>query len=200
MSLLPRPSGLPRRIPAWAWKALKLPGAHLPHRKPAWFWIWRKWRLTGKLPALTRRQKIVRWAHWAVAHSSEWRYSEAADRAEWLARPRLALPKTTDCSGFVTFCYWAADQDDPNGLSYKTLGYTGTLIDHAQKVGTVTEDIPAARKGDPVVIGPGTGAHVVLVVEPGMDPLVASHGRPGVELIRLSADPRTPKRVCKTLR
>lgn len=198
MAHLPRPSGLPLRIPKWAWTALKLPRRFVPRHKPAWFWVWRRWRLG--LPSLTRRQKIVRWAHWAAAHSSQWKYSEAADRAEWLAKPRLNLPKTTDCSGFVTFCYWAADQDDPNGLSYRTLGYTGTLLDHAQKIGKVTEDIPSAKKGDPIVIGPGTGEHVVLVVEPGMDPIVATHGAPGVQLIRLSADPRTPKRVCKSLR
>lgn len=50
---VPRPSGLPWRIPAWAWKALKLPGAQLPHRKPAWFWVWRRWRLGLRLPRRT---------------------------------------------------------------------------------------------------------------------------------------------------
>ena len=196
----PRPAGLPRRIPAWAWKALRLPRRFLPHKKPSWFWTWRKWRLGQHLPTLTRRQKVVKWATWSMQHSAEWRYSEAADRAEWLTKPRLDLPKTTDCSGFVTFCYWAADQDDPNGLSYKTLGYTGTLLDHAAKTGAVTEDVASAKKGDPIVIGPGTGEHVVLVLQPGADPVVASHGEPGVEQLRLSADPRTPKRVCRTLR
>lgn len=40
-----RPVDAPRRIPGWAWKALRLPGRHLPVRKPHWFWGWRIWRL-----------------------------------------------------------------------------------------------------------------------------------------------------------
>ena len=40
----PRPLGLPRRIPQWAWKALKAPRS-VPRAKPAWFWVWRAWRL-----------------------------------------------------------------------------------------------------------------------------------------------------------
>lgn len=51
-----RPFGLPRRIPAWAWLALKVPGRHLPHKKPAWFWTWRSWRLHLRKP----RHRLVR--------------------------------------------------------------------------------------------------------------------------------------------
>lgn len=43
----PRPSGIPRKIPAWAWRALKVPGS-VSRVKPAWFWVWRKWRLATK--------------------------------------------------------------------------------------------------------------------------------------------------------
>lgn len=200
MAKEPRPPGLPRHIPAWAWRALKLPARHLPHRKPHWFWTWRKWRLGQRLPALTRRQKVVKWALWGVAHSSEFRYSEAPDRSGWLsATPHDKLPMTTDCSGFATFCYFMADASDPNGLNYKTLGFTGTMLDHAQKVGTVTEDISLARAGDLIVIGPGTGEHVVVCVHGGPNPLCVSHGSQPVIQELLSADPRTPKRVCKTL-
>ncbi len=49
MPIFPRPIGLRRRTPQWAWRALKRPGA-VKRRKPAWFWVWRAWRL-GKKPA-----------------------------------------------------------------------------------------------------------------------------------------------------
>lgn len=41
---LPRPSGLPLRIPHKWWLWLKLPGRYHV-RKPAPFWVWRSWRL-----------------------------------------------------------------------------------------------------------------------------------------------------------
>lgn len=50
---IPRPKGLPRRIPMWAWKRLRRPGhkpQRGPHRLPWWFWTWRAWRLHLKLP------------------------------------------------------------------------------------------------------------------------------------------------------
>jgi hypothetical protein len=49
----PRPAGLPRAIPAWAWTmyawhATAAPSRGLrpaaPRRLPAWYWVWRTWR------------------------------------------------------------------------------------------------------------------------------------------------------------
>lgn len=48
---LKRPSGLPHKIPAWAWKRLVAPARRPqagPHRLPSWFWAWRRWRLVRK--------------------------------------------------------------------------------------------------------------------------------------------------------
>lgn len=49
---LPRPSGLPKRIPLLWWLRLKMPYSHkwLGHRLPAQFWVWRNWRLHGVVP------------------------------------------------------------------------------------------------------------------------------------------------------
>lgn len=44
-----RPAGLPQRIKAWWWKALKAP-ATVKRAKPALFWAWRKWRLAKPKP------------------------------------------------------------------------------------------------------------------------------------------------------
>lgn len=54
---LPRPSGLPHRIPQWAWKALKAP-AHVKRLKPKWFWTWRSWRLHRSDPAPPKPVKL----------------------------------------------------------------------------------------------------------------------------------------------
>lgn len=152
MSLLPRPSGLPRRIPAWAWKALKLPGAHLPHRKPAWFWIWRKWRLTGKLPALTRRQKILRYAHRSLTFAGKMVYTEGPERSQLFHRaPGDFAGAHADCSQYAaSILHWV-------GVHTVTdLDYTGTLLQKGR-----AESHPAA--GRAVVWGPGTGSHMAWV-------------------------------------
>lgn len=46
---LPRPAGLPKKIPAKWWRWLKLPG-RFPVEKPANFWVWKKWRQSKKQP------------------------------------------------------------------------------------------------------------------------------------------------------
>lgn len=93
-----------------------------------------------------------------------------------------SLPLTTDCSGFVTLCYYLAGAPDPNGLGYAGQGWTGTLLDHLP---------PAAlpRPGDIVVFGAYPGRHCALLLEPGDDPLLASHGQErGPLAIRLGAE------------
>lgn len=46
---LPRPSGIPVRIPHKWWTWLKAPGRfHV--RKPASFWVWKKWRQSKRQP------------------------------------------------------------------------------------------------------------------------------------------------------
>jgi cell wall-associated NlpC family hydrolase len=81
------------------------------------------------------------------------------------------LPLTTDCSGFVTLCYFLAGAPDPNGLHYSGAGYTGTLLGHLTHVTAAK-----AREGDLVVWGVYPGRHCAVVLEEGDDPLLASHG------------------------
>jgi len=90
---------------------------------------------------------------------------------------------------------------DPNGLGYQTLGYTGTLLDHAQKAGAILTDVALAKPGDLIVYGPGTGEHVAVIVKAGKDPLTVSHGdESGPQLMRVSQDGRQPQRVCRYLK
>jgi cell wall-associated NlpC family hydrolase len=227
---LPRPGKAPRRIPLWAWHMLawidsgrKGPRpSRAPTRLPAWFYWWRIWRLartkgkgswawTTYLNHLHKQQDaqarltavraaITNWARWGSAHEPSIHYTQGGARDDYLREPKGRLPLWTDCSGFVTYCYWASGTPDPSGLNYQYVGFTGTLLANAQKHGRIYYDVSKAKAGDPIVIGPGTGWHAVIVIEAGADPLVVSHGsESGPRTIRLSVDPRQPKRVCQTL-
>jgi cell wall-associated NlpC family hydrolase len=114
----------------------------------------------------TVREKIVAAARWGIAHEPQIHYGEI--RPVPLGR---RLPLTTDCSGFVTVCYFLAGAPDPNGLGYSGEGWTGTLL---RRLEHVTQD--HARRGDLVVWGGYPGRHVAIVLEPGDDPLLCSHG------------------------
>jgi cell wall-associated NlpC family hydrolase len=115
----------------------------------------------------TVRQKIVAAARWGIAHEPRIHYGEV--RPVPLGR---TLPLTTDCSGFVTVCYYLAGAPDPNGLGYSGQGWTGTLLEHLDEI-----EAGSARRGDVVVWGAYPGRHCAIVLEPGSDPLVASHGQ-----------------------
>lgn len=136
------------------------------------------------LNPLSKRDKVVHWAKWGVSFEPSIHYSEAVDRDDWLTKRAGLLPLVTDCSGFATACYKWAGADDPNGLGYKQLGYTGTLLSHMKVVSR-------PKPGDLVVYGPGTGHHVGIVVEAGSDPLTVSHGQErGPLYIRVSEERR----------
>lgn len=151
-------------------------------------------------PPVSYRAAVTANARWGAQNEPRIHYTESDGRDDWLHGKARSLPLSTDCSGFVTACYKWAGAPDPNGLGYYRLGYTGTLLDHARKHGKILDDVSKARPGDPIVVGPGTGLHVVVCVEAGADPLVVSHGTEGGPRIqRLSVDARTPKRVCVTL-
>jgi cell wall-associated NlpC family hydrolase len=112
------------------------------------------------------RRKIVAAARWGIRNEPRIHYGQI--RPIPLAR---TLPLTTDCSGFVTLCYFLAGAPDPNGLEYDGQGYTGTLLDHLEAI-----DPGSARRGDVVVWGSYPGHHCAVVLETGADPLLASHG------------------------
>ena len=227
---LPRPAAAPDRIPLWAWHLNEwLSGgkqgprpSRAPRHVPLWFWQWRLYRLAldqragskayraymealhatpdPQATALTVRQAIVHWAQYGINHNAQIHYTQGPARDDFLHRPPGYLPMSTDCSGWVTQCYWAAHAPDPSGLAYRYVGFTGTLLSFAYKHGHVFTDLSRARPGDPIVIGPGTGWHVTICIEPGRDPIVGSHGsEPGPLSEHQSYDRRVPKRVCQTL-
>lgn len=116
------------------------------------------------------RKKIVANALWGVRHESEIHYEEHRP-IDGIGHPHK-LPLKTDCSGFATDCYNWAGAADPNGFGYNGLGYTGTLLNHMQRIRRSD-----AEPGDLVVFGPGTGEHVVVIVGDGADPMIVSHGQ-----------------------
>jgi hypothetical protein len=106
-----------------------------------------------------------------VAHSKSFTYAEIRPIPS-LHTPHH-LPITADCSGFVTICYAWAGAPDPNGNDYSGEGFTGTLLRHCEVV------VRQPEVGDLVVLGPGSGSHVVLIVDLGPPITVVSHGHPG---------------------
>jgi hypothetical protein len=170
---------------------------HLPKAKRAGGKAWKQHQAQVR-----NRRKVVHHGQWGAskAVSPEIHYTEDGRRDDWLiAKDPTGLPMWTDCSGWVTQCYYSAGLPDPNGLNYHYLGYTGTLLAAAEKQGSVFTDLSKAKPGDNIVVGPGTGAHTFVVVQAGKDPLVSTHGAEGVQIIHASQDPRQPKRVCRVL-
>ncbi|MDE3190228.1 MAG: hypothetical protein KGL94_05335 [Acidobacteriota bacterium] len=127
------------------------------------------------------RPRIVAAARWGIRNEPRIHYAEV--RPIPLTR---RLPLTTDCSGFATLCYFLAGAPDPNGLDYDGRGWTGTLMEAMENI-----DPRAALAGDIVVWGAYPGHHCAVVIEPGKDPLVASHGQErGPVEIRFSSESR----------
>ncbi|MGH3009603.1 MAG: peptidoglycan-binding protein [Gaiellaceae bacterium] len=120
--------------------------------------------------SLSLREQIVANARWGIANEPQIHYEQLRP-IDGLHEPRK-LPLSTDCSGFSTLCYAWAGAPDPNGLGYSGAGYTGTLLQHMTAVAA-----GAVQPGDLVVWGPPPGHHVALVLEPGTDPLLCSHGQ-----------------------
>lgn len=156
---------------------------------------------------LTHREEIVRLAWWFHEHGAQMPYTESAERQNIFQHPKMTSPNelATDCSGFVTLLYAWADCHDPNGINAGTfhpghhwtqLGYTGTLLDYAQHHGEITT-IEHALPGDLVVVGPGTGDHVMVAVTHGPDPVCIGHGSKGITVLHASQDGREPHRVCQ---
>jgi len=112
------------------------------------------------------RQKIVAAARWGIENEPLIHYGEV--RPIPLGR---VLPLRTDCSGFVTVCYFLAGAPDPNGRNYDGSGFTGTMLGALPRIRR--DD---AKRGDLVVWGAYPGRHVAIVLEPGDDPLLCSHG------------------------
>jgi cell wall-associated NlpC family hydrolase len=130
------------------------------------------------------RQAIVAAARLGIRNETRIHYGEV--RPIPLGR---RLPLTTDCSGFVTLCYFLGGAPDPNGLGYDGQGWTGTLLRHMTEV-------PEPQAGDVVVFGIYPGHHAAIVLEPGDDPKLASHGQErGPVEVRFSTESRSQPAV-----
>lgn len=114
------------------------------------------------------RSRILAQAAWGVAHTAEIHYAETRPipLTAWRAG---RLPITTDCSGWVTCCYYAAGAPDPCGQGFDGQGYTGSMLAHLPAIAA-----SQAEPGDLLVFGAAPGRHVVILAEqPGM---AYSHG------------------------
>lgn len=109
-------------------------------------------------------------------HASRQRYTQGGGRWSGIDRHRDAskgeLPPESDCSAFVTWCYWNGlylrghHSDIINGQNWRA-GYTGTMLEHGRRV---SSPIP----GDAIIYGSGfPGEHTALYTGGG---LVVSHG------------------------
>ncbi len=80
-----------------------------------------------------------------------------------------------DCSEAVTcLCKWAG-LHDPNGFHFNGYGNTMSMFAHLPHY----FDPARAMTGALVIYGAGGYHHVSMVMEPGHDPLLWSHGREG---------------------
>lgn len=114
------------------------------------------------------RQRLVGWCLWGVENSAEIHYEQS--RPIPVSHLPGTLPLTTDCSGSTTlFARWA-QAPDPNGLDYDGQGWTATLLSHLPRAAEL-------QRGDVIVWGAYPGRHCAIVLEPGDDPLLASHGQ-----------------------
>jgi cell wall-associated NlpC family hydrolase len=147
-------------------------------------------------PSQDQRSAIVLAAKWGAANKSHFVYTEGAHRMDF-EKQGIKFPITTDCSGFVTFCYRMAGCADPNNMSYNGSGYTGTLLAHGQVI-PLKDVLP----GDVIVYGPGTGWHTAIVVDVtgpnATNPLTISHGQQGdPSYVHVNQDGRTPQRYLR---
>jgi cell wall-associated NlpC family hydrolase len=117
------------------------------------------------------RQKIVEYAAWGCSNEPQIHYAEVRPM-NGLNAPEH-LPLTTDCSGFATLAYKWAGGPDPNGRHFNGQGWTGDMINTGRHIAK-----SALKPGDLVVFGgPAPRQHVCIVVEPGNDPTLVSHGQ-----------------------
>jgi cell wall-associated NlpC family hydrolase len=135
---------------------------------------------------LMARERATQAALLALDHAPLHYSQEARPRWEGIAKHRNSrlgqYPKVADCSSFVTWCLWNAQQlkfglgDIVNGAGW-TGGYTGTLRSHGQPV----QHVANLLRGDLVHYGPGSGSHVAIIIsKPGAGvPTVASWGDEG---------------------
>lgn len=132
-----------------------------------------------------RRTDMADWARWGTAHAAQIHYSQA--RPYTLYHPRH-LEMTLDCSSSsITYAHWAG-APDPSGYGFNGSGNTDAILRHLRPRLSIAD----AELGDLILWHKGSdGKHVAVVVKPGRDPLLASHGSEnGPLLLRFSVEYR----------
>lgn len=152
---------------------------------PADFLVRRKTRLKTGASEAALRKKIVEYALWGFEHNAQIAYTQGASRMIALKTPQV-LPLATDCSGFATLCYSWAGAPNPNAqgaYDARQTAFTGTMLARCRHISA-----SAVQAGDLVLFSPPReGHHVCMVVTPGTDPMLVSHGgNDGPKKLRLS--------------
>lgn len=132
-------------------------------------------------PVAKLRARIVAFCHWGIANESDIHYSQQRPMERLKTPTQLTqLPRFADCSEFATDSYAYAGGPDPNGENFNGTGNTTSMLQHGRVVG-----VADAKPGDLCV----WADHVCIVLEPGADPLLCSHGQEkGPLAIRYSAE------------
>jgi hypothetical protein len=113
------------------------------------------------------RSSIVKWARWGVSHEPAIHYTEGPKRNT--AYKPGTLPLYLDCSRFAAVCAQWAGLKQP----WLATAFTGTFLKECEEISR-----GSVKPGDFIVYGPGTGDHMVVVVEVTPDYIyVVSHGR-----------------------
>jgi peptidoglycan hydrolase-like protein with peptidoglycan-binding domain len=134
------------------------------------------------------RKRIVQWALWGCQNTGQIAYSQNGNVRLAQLGKNASLPLATDCSGFATLCYAWAGAPNPNAAGAydaRAPAYTGSMLGRMRKIPK-----GAAQAGDLVIwLPPAQGQHVCVVVQPGADPLLVSHGDDsGPKKLRFSAE------------
>ena len=100
---------------------------------------------------------IVRAAKQCEQHSNSYHYSQSGGWRVGIFPGGEPWGVRSDCSQFVTKCFFHAKCRDPNGMNYNG-GWTGTLGNHGQRVNN-------PRAGDLCLVGYAPYHHVELVID-----------------------------------
>jgi hypothetical protein len=117
---------------------------------------------------------------WAACHAAYIHYPPGDIRPDppieeydrWKRHDLSGPGIMVDCSESIQAASFAEGLPSQCGTSYRTgLQFTGTLLSTLPEI-----RLSEAKVGDLVVIGPGTGEHVVAILRPDDDPIIWSHG------------------------
>jgi len=158
-------------------------GRHLPNKKPP--------KATPKThQAPSKRDLLHAFMTATAGNAYGWNYREVRP----LPLPaKLSHGVNADCSfGVKILCDWAG-VPDPTGENYDGYGNSISIYNHLPHISKAQ-----AKTGDILLFGPNGAWHATMILEPGADPLLWSHGHQGApNLYRLSADKRTPVTFCQ---